>query len=366
MMTTISSCVNDIPYNAEIGDTRLVLNAMLFPDSILSVTVSHTSHFLDTEEPQRISDAFVTAIVNETSLNLIYSPYTQDYRCQYTLHSGDEVTITATHPIGTATATQHVVTPRAISIAHTTMQPYTIPGDPVSMATLNRVDSALMVGIYINDPIDRKDFYRLTIDYQGHYNVSIPNEIYSYNYNQNAKKADEENNDTLVTECFYPHYLFTENSSRLMTDSESTSQLIAGLFYLTSENSIIFSDEHLRDNNNEEPIVNFLMLMEYPQGNRDLYDPENGWENDDYDWNNDFITAPIDTISQSTYNYHFILETLSEDYYLYLRQASSYNAMGGLSIGEPAHIHSNIYGGLGIVGSYGSSACKGHRVYRLE
>ena len=106
--------------------------------------------------------------------------------------------------------------------------------------------------------------------------------------------------------------------------------------------------------------------MEYPQGNRDLYNPENGWTNDDYDWNNDFITAPIDTISQATFDYHFVLETLSEDYYLYLRQASSYDAMGGLAIGEPTHIHSNIHGGLGIVGSYSSFACKGHQVYKLK
>ena len=85
----MTSCVNDTPYDAELGAPKLVLNAILQPDSLLSATVSRTAHFLDTEEPQRIADATVVAIVNGKEMPLTYSSDTKDYRSSYHLHIGD-------------------------------------------------------------------------------------------------------------------------------------------------------------------------------------------------------------------------------------------------------------------------------------
>ena len=51
----LTSCVNDIPYDAEIGAPKLVLNAMLRANGEqLTATVGRTAHFLDTEEPRRL------------------------------------------------------------------------------------------------------------------------------------------------------------------------------------------------------------------------------------------------------------------------------------------------------------------------
>ena len=70
----MSSCVNDLPYDEQIGAPRLVLNALLLPDSTLTVTVGRTAHFLDTEEPQRLADATVTATINGKSITLTTPP----------------------------------------------------------------------------------------------------------------------------------------------------------------------------------------------------------------------------------------------------------------------------------------------------
>ena len=362
LLMMLTSCVNDLPYDAEIGASKLVMNALLLPDSALTATVSRTAHFLDTEEPPRLADAVVTAIVNGEEHTLTYSATTKDYRSTYTLHSGDMVTLTATHSIGTATAKHQVMRPTPIAIAQVTKQPFTNPGDPVSLATLNDVDSAMLVSLYIDDAADEVNYYRLTMDYGGTYLARYPEGIYS-DYYPSAGESD--GTEYFITEeYFYPHYLLTESSSRLVIDSESAAQLLGGLLYLTSYNSIIFTDEQLRSNG--QPIVDFLMLMESPRNSsNDMYNPESGWGYD-YGWDDDFI-FPSDTVSRATYHYQFMLETLSEDYYRYLKSASSYSMLGGTFVGEPTPIHTNIRGGLGIVGSYSSTPWVGDSLwYKLE
>ena len=363
-----TSCINDVPYDAEIGAPKLVLNALVQPDSLLTATVGRTAHFLDIEEPQRLADATVTAVINGTEIELTYAADTRDYRSTYRLLEGDKVTLTATHRIGTATATAQVMAPTAITIAHTTMQPFTNPGDPVSLATLNEVDSALMVSLHIDDPADETNYYRLTIDYEGSYLASIPNDILYTDTYSNIEEDIDTKGDTLIQEVFYPNYLLTESSSRLIIESESAAQLLGGLLYLTSSNSIVFSDEHLRGVNGQ-PIIDFLMLMEYPRSSKEVDNSESGWGEEniwgDEPWGDDFI-FPSDTVSYANYHSHFTLETLSEDYYRYLNDIDSYSMMGGMSIGEPTPIHSNIHGGLGIVGSYSSTRCSGEKLYQFK
>ena len=356
----LSSCVNDLPYDAEIGAPKLVLNALLLPDSTLNATVSRTAHFLDTEEPQRLADAVVTATINGEEQALTYSTATNDYRSPYTLRSGDVVTLTATHSIGTASATHQVMSPTSIAIAQVTMQPFTNPGDPVSLAMLNDVDSAMLVTLYIDDPAEETNYYRLTMDYVGTYQARYPEGIFG-----DYSPSESDGTGYFVTEeVFYPHYLLTESSSRLIIDSESASQFIGGLLYLSSYNSIIFTDEQLRSNG--QSAVDFLMLMESPRNSsNDMYNPESGWGYD-YGWDDDFI-FPSDTVSRATYHYQFMLETLSEDYYRYLKSASSFSMLGGTFVGEPTPIHTNIRGGLGIVGSYSSTPWVGDSLwYKLE
>ena len=348
-----ASCVNDVPYNAEIGAPKLVLNALLMPDSTLTATVSCTTHFLDSEAPQRLADATVTATVNGHTMPLTYDASTLNYRSTYRLTAGDEVTLTATHTLGTATATQCVMSHTPISIIHTTIQPFVNPGDPVSLATLNDVDSAMLISLHIDDPADEANYYRLTIDYSGSYDVQYPEGIYG---DETHYHLYSEEGYFVSEETFYPHYLLTESSSRLVIDSESASQILGSLLYMTSSNSFIFSDERLRGAYGQ-PVIDFLMLMELPRssnGGNDMYNPESGWTDGD-DWDSDFI-FPADTVSSATYHYHFMLETLSEDYYHYLTTVSSYNLTGGTMVSEPVRIHSNVSTGAGIVGSYSTVA----------
>lgn len=359
----MTSCINDVPYDAEIGAPKVVLNAMLQPDSLLTATVSRTAHFLDIEEPQRLADASVVAVVNGREVLLTYSADTENYRSTYQLLAGDEVTLTATHAIGTVTATAQVMIPKAVTLAQAAMQPFINPGDPVSLATLNDVDSALLVSLHIDDPADEKNYYRLTIDYEGTYQACYPSDwIYAEGPTEDTLM---EGDMAIIEEVFYPHYLLTESSSRLVIESESAAQLLGGLLYMTSSNSIIFSDEHLRGADGQ-PVIDFLMLMEYPRSSKNMYNPESGWGEEDL-WEgepNDFI-FPADTVSSAHYRSQFILETLSEDYYRYLNDVASYSMMGGLSIGEPTPIHTNIRGGLGIVGSYASKEWEMEMQYKL-
>lgn len=352
----VSSCVNDIPYDTELGAPKVVLNALLLPDSTLTARVSRTAHFLDTEGPQRLTDATVTATVNGTKKNLVYNATTQDYRCNHILYAGDEVTLTATHDIGIATATERVSDPVAINITQTAMKPFTNPGDPVSLAMLNDVDSAMLITLHIKDPIDEVNYYRLTTEYYGSYLVRYPEGIYG-----GQSSLSTEKDYFVEQENFYPHYLLTESSTRLVADSKVLTQFIGGLLYLSSNNSFIFSDELLY-NSDEQGTIDFLMLLESPRSD-EMYFPESGWI--DNDWSQDFI-YPSDTVSHVTYHHRFILENLSADYYHYLKSMSSYNMSGGAFVGEPSPVHTNIRGGLGIVGSYNSRECYDTLDYKLS
>ena len=339
-----ASCVNDIPYKAEDSLPKLYMNALLLPDSLLTVTVGRTVHFLEPQNSYPISDAEVTAVVNGELIALTYDCATKSYSSDYILQLGDEVTLIVQTPTyGSAMATERVATPSVLSIAGITIQPFANPGDPVSLATLNDVDSAMMISLHIDDPIEVTNYYRLTIDYRATYPARYPEDIL---YGDEANSSE---NGYLVTEEeFHPHYLLTESSSRLVIDSESASQFLGGLLYLTSNNSIIFSDKQLHHNG--KPIVDLLMLIELPRNSNNMYNPESGWDGDK-DWNNDFI-FPSDTVSQATYHYRFELETLSENYYHYLTTVSTYESIGNAFISEPVAIHSNVSTGIGIVGSY--------------
>lgn len=383
LILLLFSCVNDIPYDAEIGAPKLVLNAMLTPNGQqMTATVSRTVHFLDTEEPQRLDDATVIATINGEEYALTYDATTGQYLSYYGLNAGDEVTLTATHTLGTATATQCVVYPTPIAVAGTTMQPFTPPADPLSGMLLSDVDSALLVSLHVNDPADEANYYRLTINYEGSYDVTFRDDIYAEQSSQTPPKSSprgglasiadstlspwgnksEVSGSSTYQETFYPHYLLTESSSQLFTSSESAGQLLSGLMYMSSYNSFLFTDEQLR-NREGEPVIDFLMLLETPATRYDdMFDPEHGWE----EGTTDGYIAPADTVSRANYHYSFMLETLSEDYYRYLTTVASYSIMGGTFVGEPTHIHSNIRGGLGIVGSYSTAECNGTRTYKVR
>ena len=341
----MTSCVNEVPYRAEDSDPRLYLNALLLPDSQLTATVGRTAHFLEDQQAYRLSDAEVTAVINGNILPLAYNEDTKNYHSSYRLRSGDEITLTAhADAYGTATATATVATPTRMSITDITTLPFTNPGDPVSLSTLNDVDSAMLVTLHIDAPTEEANYYRLTIDYYATYLAKYPNWFYT-------DEPIVEEGYTTRTEHFYPHYLLTEHSSQLLIDSETTSQLITSMLYMTSDNSFLFTDEQLRHEAGK-PSIEFLLLHELPR-HSSMQDPESGLWTYDNGRSDDFI-FPIDTVSQATYHYHFELETLSEDYYRYLTTKSTYDLTGGAMISEPVRIHSNVNTGVGIVGSYSS------------
>lgn len=341
--TLLASCVNEVPYRAEDSEPRLYLNAILLPDSQLTATVGRTAHFLEDQQTYRLSDAEVTAVINGNILPLAYNEDTKNYHSSYRLRSGDEITLTAhANAFGTATATATVATPTRMSITDITTLPFTNPGDPVSLSTLNDADSAMLVTLHIDDPTEEANYYRLTIDYYATYLAKYPNWFYT-------DEPIVEEGYTTRTEHFYPHYLLTERSSQLLIDSETTSQLITSMLYMTSDNSFLFTDEQLRHEAGK-PSIDFLLLHELPR-HSSMQDPESGLWTYDNGRSDDFI-FPVDTVSQATYHYHFELETLSEDYYRYLSTKSTYDLTGGTMISEPVHIHSNVNTGVGIVGSY--------------
>ena len=339
----MTSCVNEVPYRAEDSDPRLYLNALLLPDSQLTATVGRTAHFLEDQQAYRLSDAEVTAVINGNILPLAYNEDTKNYHSSYRLRSGDEITLTAhVDAYGTATATATVATSTRMSITDITTLPFINPGDPVSLSTLNDADSAMLVTLHIDDPTEEANYYRLIIDYYATYLAKYPNWFYT-------DEPIVEEGYTTRTEHFYPHYLLTERSSQLLIDSETTSQLITSMLYMTSDNSFLFTDEQLRHEAGK-PCIDFLLLHELPR-HSSMQDPESGLWTYDNGRSDDFI-FPVDTVSQATYHYHFELETLSEDYYRYLSTKSTYDLTGGTMISEPVHIHSNVNTGVGIAGSY--------------
>jgi len=310
------SCEKDIEFSGKITEPLLVVNSLATPDTILTVKVTESKFFLSngyTYEP--VTDAtvklFVNGVLNQEMVHLANGIYESDYMPV----SGERLHLEVSAP-GFETVESEVLVPEKTSI--------------ISIdTTISLTDSYPMLnGNYYGSASNTTYLYdTVGYYYNNEYNITLnfkdPSE--EVNYYRLAVMAKKTFDDTTIVES-YSFFEFTD----IVSGNSAANESSIFDFQSTSNTYNVFSDE-LFDGD------------EYPlkfKVSQSVINYKPGFEGQGYyERNPEKVELLID------------LQSISKSYYLYLKTVSSYSGDGNF-FSEPVQIHSNIDGGIGILGSY--------------
>ena len=318
------SCEKDIVFKGDITDPLVVVNSYITPDSIISAHVSESRFFLnDTTSFKEISNAEVSVLVNGTfKENMTYSE-NGIYLGTYKPVIGETIKLVVKVPSKKDVSCEAIINPKPDILSLDTTDiwtgesyqinygSYSIDGGP---AVITNDTVAIVKGHQINytlkfkDNGSEKNYYRLVV---------ITKETYV--------TINKMTNDTITEIRDNYYYNFTDVVSGNNTNNDPLS--IVG----NSTNNLynVFSDELF---NGKTYSLSFVT-------NEDVYTYKPG-----------YLYGPETPVKQTV---NIFLQSISKDYYLYLKSRPVATA-GTDFFSEAVQIHTNIAGGIGILGSYTS------------
>ena len=291
----VSSCEKVIDIEIEEVTPMIVMNAAFTPDSLVSVHLSRTRHILDNTPITDITNGTVEiyegALLKET---LSYG-VEQDYRSRTFRPSyGVEYTVKArAESFNDAEASCLIPQPVAISSVDT------------ATATGLWDEQWVTFNLTFRDDPDEENFYRLRLFQRSAWIEYQLEEVYDTLYMDPEK-------DTVVMgwtidtveirhPFFEPYYVISED---LIVEEQN-------------EGGIIFSDAYIKG--------------------------------EEYSFHGQ--TFPV-YYGQDTATIYFYFESLSEDYFNYLKTSEKHYMARDNPFSVPVTIHNNIAGGLGVLGGY--------------
>lgn len=317
LLPLLMACEKDIEFSGDMVEPMMVINSISSTDTLLEIKITKSRFFLQYGDTfETVNDATVELHVNGTVIDTMANRGNGRYRSHYRLTEGDRVRIEAHAPNLPSTSAEMLV---------------------VKPVTLVKLDTSLI----INDQIPKVNYWytdtNWTIDTIGWVRYCTVKCKLTF-----SDPPNEENFYRLVLytkEGGGPFELFTQYIRFDKADVVfgETGQA-EGLFDEMEYNRYgIFTDE-LFDGKNYPLTFSFQTALEWDvdsTGNEVFPDP-NVMEN------------PVEL--------YINLQSLSKSYYLYLVTSSSYNE--GDLFAEPVQIHSNIEGGIGLLGNYAHSTMK--------
>jgi hypothetical protein len=327
------SCERDIEFNGEITNPLVAVNSFVTPDSTVSAYISLSRFFLqDSIDFQSIKNADVNLWVNGVLKEKLTSGNNGIYKGTYKPTAADQIKLTVNVPqmqqVSATTSftqapvvlsidTQKVIT----SKNYITVDRINSEGSIVSHDTTLLIEKfKINYKLTFKDDADQKNYYRLIVGCVRYMGI--------WNYNTNKI-------DTIVDGRLpnYSAFDFTDLVSGNTKDPlADTGTSPVGVLMSNATNVYnIFSDDvfngktySLKFNTNQE-IDHYYSIesLKYSGGN----------------------TLRLKLI--------ICLQSLSKDYYLYLKTRAASSASNFFS--EPVKVHNNVVGGVGILGSYTSS-----------
>jgi hypothetical protein len=318
MLLLLASCEKDIEFNGEVTEPLMVINAIIPQDSLFEIRVTKSRFFMQYEDTfETVKNAtvelYVNGVLNDTMAHAGNGLYTSNYK----LNEGDWVRIVSQAPnLKTCTAEMQIVQPVTLvkldtSIVINSEYPivdYQYDDDLGFLIDTIGWTSSCTINckLTLSDKPNEENFYRLVI-FNKLYNDSVH---YNINYNWFERtdvvfgEGNQVGNDMVEV----------ENGSYNMYGT-FTDELFDGKNY-----PLTFSIEATLKRYIDGP----------PSGGSSLP----GWGYSP--------ARPSEIVID--------LQTLSKSYYLYMVTSSSYN--DGDLFAEPVQIHSNVNGGVGILGNY--------------
>ena len=346
-----SSCETPMEFKGEQSDPMLVVNAFLTPDSLVKVHVSASRFFLLSNRPfQMIDDAAVslTQAGNTYFLENIGGGYyistkkldeNEELHIEVSKNGFKTVSSTTGFPTPVPIATVELVEERIERMPQLVFTNW-IDGVEYKDTIINTVRNYSIFNIKFSDPPNVENFYRLFIRTNLYYKDEMYNrttQIY-FDMNEFLNEFSGNVNDVILLDEYYsPYYEFSD----ITFDGKELS---------VSFDTDFYSQEVLK------PDTNSILYQL-----KDTY----GWYGRQWeDWNFYYSRYLSGIAFARPIKREIVVElqSLSQDYYLYLRtrNLSEQAADFGNIFGEPIQIFNNIRNGIGILGSYTSST------YRLE
>lgn len=306
------SCEKTIEFNGETKEPLLVLNSFIRADSIIMAEVSKSAFFLSSNTPALITDATVQAYSNGELIDELEHIGNGRYQLNYCPEVNEEISITAAKPgMNNINASTKIpertnvisIDTTYLNVKETELIQYVENDqgyyDYTRVGTLYIYE--ILFKLKFKDPPGIRNYYRLT------------GKIKIANIHDGYYGGGDYYNDGNI----YPDDPIFGSSSNS----------VWGLENETSNTYNIFSDDLIQG---KEYQLKFT-------ANAAKYDFFKEYAPD----------KPVhDTLFVN-------LQALNRDYYLYLRTLDAYwNSYGVEIFSEPVQIHSNINGGIGILGSY--------------
>ncbi|MDD4992756.1 MAG: DUF4249 domain-containing protein [Paludibacter sp.] len=316
------SCERDIEFNGEITNPLVAVNSFVTPDSTVSAYISLSRFFLqDSIDFQSIKNADVNLWVNGVLKEKLTSGNNGIYKGTYKPTAADQIKLTVNVPQMQQVSATTSFTQAPVVLSIDTQK--VVLSKEVLFWNLNSTDTLCVKYKYkvnykltFKDNADLKNYYRLIVKYISYEGV----------WNNNTNKVD-----TIIDErtTQYSAFDFTDvvsgNTKDPLSD-EGTSPV--GTLLSNVENKYhVFSDDIFNGK---------TYVLEFSTGvTRNVRDINYG------------------TLTDVKHKVYINLQSISKDYYLYLKTRAASSASNFFS--EPVKVHNNIDGGVGILGSYTSS-----------
>ena len=282
------SCTKTVEFNGEMSDPKIVVNSIFSQDTSLWVNITTSRFFLDNAPLTFIDNATVAVYKN--------GDYVADM-----IHSGEgNYSLASLIPQPDVTYSLKVTAPDMEEV--TCEASFPVPIQIVSIDTINNYDpeswnSTYSVKLKINDPAGEKNYYRISM--------------------------------------YADRYIFQETYPKEYT--------------VYRELPWIWSDDVVLTGGGEEEtdIFDSGVYNEYNIFDDTFFD---GSEYTlDFRFDNYFL---MDDVEENYAMVFFVLETLSEEYFTYLRSKTVHKSSSDDFFSEPVPIYSNIEGGIGYFGGY--------------
>ena len=311
------SCEKEIKFSGDEVKTKLVLNGLLTPDSIVKINLTESRFFLDNDEfIKKVDNATAILWKDGNKIETLSNAGKGYYAGTYLPKTGDNLRITAScdgfDPVECSTeivASSSIISVDTLNIMEDRMYTYY----QMSEDGIYSVDSS---SYYLNTRFDLDITFKDTKDIPNYYNIKIYMKYYfptgdsvclSFIYKSDDLVFQRGNNgigflediDYLKT-AYFNDELFDGKEYKLKVKASNWGDIFIG-------KHSVFPEEE-----NPEPVGKKIIVE---------------------------------------------LQSLSYPYYLYLKTREANGNMSKLleSFSEPVQIFSNVKGGIGILGSYSSS-----------
>jgi hypothetical protein len=304
-----TACEREVDFGGQLPDSKIAITGFVEAGQPVAVRVTRSWNLAENAGDYTLRDAAVSLYLNgalQPPMQFDADAPLPQYRSTSVARAGDRVRI-AVRRDGYPEASAETVVP-----AHA---PPILSIDTVRFRDVNGSD-ALRFLIRMKDPVaGQQDYYRLVVEERS----TVDSEQWSL-----QSVAFSYDRDAALNEGFR-----SPSGDLLMNEARN----IYG----------IFSDD-IFDGGEYTLNIHFLPLYPGPTGIQWLPDPDAEY--------GQLVPVPRDTVLQV--HYVFRLITLSSSAYLYLKSRSLYESYGedGALFAEPAIIHTNVTGGLGILGAF--------------